>query len=112
MERCACGRMDCDSFNRNFHRMLVSNPDLLPPGLGIGSTPNYRYWKHGNKTYEYTTQRADGNKFWAVVRTWKGKPGHRQGRITKRMGFAVRGKAKQRACDWYQKARGSATVAA
>lgn len=106
MTACVCGRTDCDEFNRKFHQMLVKNPDLLPPGMGIGSSPNYRFWRHKNKDYCYTTQRADEDKFWAMVYRWTGKKGQREVRLVKQVGFRQRKKAKQRAYDWYRKAQG------
>jgi hypothetical protein len=51
-------------------------------------------------TFEYTTERVDG-KFWAIKRRWtKGV-----GRITHKVGFKHRNKAKARVLAWYARAR-------
>ncbi len=99
--KCACGRTDCDTLNRRFHRMLAENPNLLPP---MSSVPRYQYWTHKNKQFHYTTERADENKYWAMIYRWSGKAGSRRGVLVKKVGFKMRRKAKQRAYDWYTKA--------
>lgn len=103
-KRCACGRTDCDQLNRNFHRMLAANPDLLPE---MSSVPRYHYWTYKNKQFHYTTERADEGKYWAMIYRWSGKVGTRRGVLIKTMGFRQRWKAKQRAYDWYAKASGA-----
>ena len=98
---CVCGR-ECDAANRALHRMITESPVLS----AMFSGPRYRYYEvktaRSHYTFEWTTERANEDKFWAVKRKWvKG-----QGRIVQRMGFSQRNKAKARAYAWYEKARG------
>ncbi len=100
-KRCACGRTTCDQINRNFHRMLAENPDLLPEFSIDG--PRYICWVYKNKHYCYTTERADEGKYWTMIYRFD-KDGN--GTRIKQVGFRQRWKAKQRAYDWYAKASG------
>ena len=83
-DRCACGRTDCDDLNRNFHRMLKENPDLLPEFMGSG--PRYIRWRHKNKEFCYTTERADDGRYWAMIYRWRGN----HGTMIKKVGFRQR----------------------
>lgn len=74
------------------------------------SVPRYLFWRHGNRQFEYTTERATDDKggkdlrFWAVERRWRKTKRGQHGRIVRRMGFVARHKAKARAFKWYQRA--------
>ncbi len=72
------------------------------------SGPRCRFWKIANRTFEYTTTKATDGKggtqlrFWAIERRWKKtRGGGQEGRIHRRIGFAARHKAKDRAYKWY-----------
>ena len=83
---------------------------IMAQELG-GTQPRYRFWRvprsagHSEYTYEWTTERADGGKFWAIERRWVRARNGERGKIIRRAGFAQRQKAKDRARQWYEKAR-------
>jgi hypothetical protein len=107
MTTCACGRDTCDAINRRLHEMIADDPSFAALFGTTSSGPRYRFWKIGNRSFEYTTTKATDGKggkelrFWAIERRWKKVRGSQEGRIFKRVGFAARHKAKARAFKWH-----------
>ena len=90
--------------------IFEDRPDLA--ALLFGREPRWRYFKHGQHLYAWTTERADGDKFWAMEYAPTG-PGARTGKatewkMTRRVGFRQRKVAKARALAWYEKAKTAA----
>jgi len=83
----------------------------------FGSTPHYRYFRvkrskgKSERTFEWTTEMADAGKYWAVERRWVRTKRGETGKIIRKVGFATRKKAKERALQWYEKARTPAVTA-
>jgi len=83
----------------------------------FGSAPRYRYFcikrakGKSERTFEWTTETADAGKYWAVERRWIRTKRGQTGKIIRKVGFATRKKAKERAYAWYTKARPSAVTA-
>ncbi|HZP93348.1 MAG TPA: hypothetical protein VFB20_10770, partial [Burkholderiales bacterium] len=67
-----------------------------------------RYWRirrtarTPQRDYSYTTQTVDG-KYWAIERKWVKDGARKQAIIVRKVGFAVRRKARERAYSWYTK---------
>jgi hypothetical protein len=82
------------------------------------STPRYRYWRikrrpgKSERTFEYTTETADGGKYWAIERRWVRVKNGERGKIIRKVGFKTRTKAKARAHEWYTKAQSPAPAIA
>ena len=105
------GQQITAKLNRAFARMAEEDPVLK--ALLFPSTPRYRYYeikaapRKSRRTFEWTTERADGGKYWCVERRWIKKRGGWLGKIIRKVGFKTRRAAKARAYDWYQKAKGA-----
>lgn len=80
--------------------------------------PRYRYWRikrspgKSERTFEYTTETVDGGKYWAIERRWVRVKRGERGKIIRKVGFKLRKKAKERAHEWYTKARTPAPTGA
>jgi hypothetical protein len=85
--------------------------------------PRYRYFRmkrakgKSERTFEWTTEKSLGEggkppvRYWAIERRWVRTRRGQTGKIIRSVGFATRKKAKERALQWYEKARTPAVTA-
>lgn len=97
---------------------LAATDPIWADMLGVHSTPRYRFWRikrtsgKSPRDFEYTTETADGGKYWAIERRWIRTKNGERGKVIRMVGFKTRKKAKARAYEWYTKARTPAPVTA